>query len=745
MIALRERKYLNKIYSDKYQSELGCELEKAEWHAWIDLQNADYLLNMSEDSLYWDNPCPGINCYSDIIKMYDEPIRGTGKGITLDEVFIPKGIKYIGNAMSKMPLDVMIFKGKTGVGGTTLAIEDNRKWVICVGSRNIVKSKSKKHENTLGVFAIGHGGATNDEINNYRGNTIITTWSSLERVMENIDVEQWSLLLDEPQEFIRDGGFRPKDINNALKFKNKFKYCTTISATETKKMDYLKSFDELDILRIRWEEKRYHVIEVDETNSLITNLAQRSLSVIEDDDLPNLHIFINSVESIIKVVTILEKVFKTDLSDKISIVAAEKASNAERIEAIGSGSYIIEDLKSVKRINFYTSTCFSGVDIEDDFGDIVIAANGNNAYTRLHLKYDILQIIGRIRNPKGDIRIHLVFIKGFSRNSVSYKEFCKSWNDSYRDAYKTLNYYNKLSDTGKNLSKNKSLIVGSQEFHLVNGRATISKAFFMNKRASYHKDNILYTQLLPSDETFTIDQGDESFNFLKSDDGLDISEEIADAYDNTTIKRGLSFKKGLEDLIDEMNNAGWEKSWWQSDCGIIVQEINEWLEEYNVVHSSFFDRYSFIKDAFLHFSPDELKEIGFKRSDIVIALGIKQGLHEIILLKQILDLKVGIYYEVSDMKKMINKVFQKIGVNKSVGSTYIKNIYPGIQKKQIRVDIQVKITNEEYRKIRRDNYSGSLGSMIHLSTKKDDNGNVIENYKTVKMGGRQRVYYLPFI
>lgn len=309
---------------------------------------------------------------------------------------------------------------------------------------------------------------------------------------------------------------------------------------------------------------------------------------------------------------------------------------------------------------------------------------------------------------------------------------------------KTLNYYNKLSDKGKDLSKNKSLIVGSQEFHLVNGRATISKAFFMNKRACFQKDNILYTQLLPSDESFTIDQGDESFRFLKSDDGLDISEEIVDAYDNTTIKRSLSFKKGLENLIDEMDNDNWEKSWWQSDCGINVEEINEWLEEYKTLHSGFFDRYPFIKDAFLHYSPDELKEIGFKRSDIVIALGIKQGSHEIILLKQILDLKVGIHYEVSDMKKMINDAFQKIGVKKSVSSTYIKKIYPGIQKKKIRIDKKVLISEEEYRKIKKANYDGSKANEIHLSTLLDENEDVVEIYKTVRNGGRQEVYLLPF-
>ena len=743
MIALRERKYLNKIYSEKYQTELGCELEKAEWYAWMDLQNADYLLNMSEDSLYWDNPCSGINSYSDVINLYDEPIRGTGKGITLDEVFIPKGIKYIGNTMGKMPLDVMIFKGKTGVGGTTLAIKDNRRWVICVGSRQIVKSKSEKHENSLGVFAIGHGGAHNDQISQYNGNTIITTWSSLDRVMEYISPDEWSLLIDEPQEFIRDGEYRSKDINNVLRLKNRFNHCTIMSATETKKTDYLNSFDDLDILRIRWEEKRVYDIEVDETKNLIANLAQRSLSVLEDDNLSNLHIFINKVESIISIVSILEKVLNTDLSDRISIVASNKASNIDRIKGIGSGNHVIEDLKSIKRINFYTSTCFSGVDIEDAFGDIVIAAKGNDAYTRLHLKYDIMQIPGRIRNPRVDMKIHLVFSKRHSNASISAEDFWESLKETFMDANRTLKYYYGLSQSGKNLTKNKSLISDSPSFELTHGRATINKAFFMNKRASYHKDNILYTELLPSDKLFKISQGDETFRFIKSEDGLYISEDIYDAMDNTTIKRSIGFKSSLVKLVAEMDDDNWEKSWWQSDCGINVNEINKWLAEYKIRHMSLFERFPIITDAFLHFSPTELKEIGFKKRDINIALGKKKNLHEMILLKQVLDLKVGIQYKSSDMKHMIKRAYEKIEVNKSVPSTYIKEIYPGIRKKKIRVDKIEVITQSEYRQIKKDNYNLSESNKIPLSKLLDKNGDVVEFHKTVRNGGRQEVYILP--
>ena len=48
MIALKDRKYLNKIHSEKYQLESGYDAKKADWYTSMDLQNGDYLLNMSE-------------------------------------------------------------------------------------------------------------------------------------------------------------------------------------------------------------------------------------------------------------------------------------------------------------------------------------------------------------------------------------------------------------------------------------------------------------------------------------------------------------------------------------------------------------------------------------------------------------------------------------------------------------------------------------------------------------------------
>lgn len=737
MLEFIKRDYLQKIIYKEYLEYFNS--SQAKWRTSIDLQNYDHLLLMKEDQLYTANTVDEINSYSEVFEIFDKSIRGTGKGIELEEVFIPKGNKYIGDMMSKMPLDVMIYKGKTGVGGTTLAIQDIRKWVICVGSRDLVKLKSKLHKNSLGVYAIGHGGASNNDILFYNGNTIFVTWSSLERLTETINVEEWSLLFDENQELVYEGSYRSKDINKALRLKDKFKHVTLISATEIKAFSYLGYFKGMDTLRFRWEVKKHIDITVEETSNLQNNIAQLAKTTLSDDDSPNLHIFVNSVEFIIKVVLIIEKVLDVDLSDKISIITANNSKNKERLKNIGTGKYEIEELESIKRINFYTSTCFSGVDIIDDNGDIIMAVNGKVSWTRLSLKI-IEQITGRIRNPRKDMNIKLIFTRGDSRKIIPQDDYKKSFMDSFKDAKETVLWFNSLSEKGKVSPKNKNIIEERVELELVEGKAKVNRAYFMSKNSSYQKDNTLYIKIFTSDKQYVITQGDEIFTFNKEEDGLFISGEIFDANSTTIVKRGASFKTKMTDLLDDMDEKGWKKSWWTSDKDYYVKKRTKWCQGYINSNDSLFENRPFLKDAFLYFSPDDIREKGLKISNIKIAVGKQKGVSNLKQLRDVINIKVGVKYTSDEIKDVLGKAYDKIGLKKSNVATYIKEIIPNISYKNYPVDKEVEINHDEYWIIKRHNKDLPKMKQIHTKYVFDER----KYYKTEKGGGRAKLYLLPF-
>ena len=94
------------------------------------------------------------------------------------------------------------------------------------------------------------------------------------------------------------------------------------------------------------------------------------------------------------------------------------------------------------------------------------------------------------------------------------------------------------------------------------------------------------------------------------------------------------------------------------------------------------------------------------------------------------------------MKSKLNKSLSELGVKRSVPATYIKKVYPEIQTKQIWVDKKVEISNEDYRKINRDNYKKPKAEQIKFETETDTSKDVVRIFKIAKNEGREKVYFL---
>lgn len=742
MVLLSDRKYLKQILLEEFRND--SDVDDPGFEVYEYLKKADYLLSLDEYDLHFDgNTTNLVKSQDDILNLVDLPIRGTGQEVELETLIVPQGILYLSQIMSKMPLDVMIHKGKTGIGGTTLAAMDRRKWVICMSSRNLVKGKSDEHKNSIGVYAIGHGGAIDTDIMEYKGNTIFTTWASLPRVMMNVNPSEWSLLIDENHELITKGGYQGSDINKLIRAKDAFRHLTLMSATETKIKDYKGGFEGMDTLNIKCEEEDVLKIEMLKTNKLVPTLTELTTRVLEDDDRPNLHVFLNKLDSIIRVVTLLEAVLGKDLSDEISIVASSsKETNSDKISKIGKGFYEIEDERTVKRINFYTSTSFTGVDIYDDFGDIIMAVNGSIQYTRLDFNFDIPQIIGRIRNPRGGMRIQLLYTTCDSKKIVSKTEFIKGYKDLEQDAKATVIWYNSLSIKAKDNKTNISRIKGMEGVELVDGVALKDIAFFMNKRKSYHRDNFFYSKDITINDELTVTCGNDIFQFFVGEEVV-VSDQIFETNELLHVKKGSSFKFLLTELLDEMDSDGWRSEWWKGNYPAYVEMRKKIANTYTSKNGLLFERYPFIKDTIELFSPDQIRELGLTLRAIRSATERIQEEHLFVKIKSKIKLEIGKKYEVIEIKKKLNKALSEFGINKSVASTYIKNVYPSIQKKQIRVDKRVLISDDEYYKIKRSNFNRKYTNRTDIGTIKDENGDVLEMYKIVKKEGRMDVYFLP--
>ncbi len=110
----------------------------------------------------------------------------------------------------------------------------------------------------------------------------------------------------------------------------------------------------------------------------------------------------------------------------------------------------------MKRINFYTSTCFEGCDLYDENGKVYIVSDRKKSHTLLDISTLGIQICGRIRDSKYKTKIGHIFTETRYNKFLSYKEFKESTQKQLSETKDWLNAVNQMDD--KNRKKTINLI-----------------------------------------------------------------------------------------------------------------------------------------------------------------------------------------------------------------------------------------------------------------------------------------------
>ena len=82
-----------------------------------------------------------------------------------DELIIaPEKAVYLEDFMQELPVNCLFDKGKTGCGGTTLAIKNTKDTIIAMPYVSLIKNKVSQHKDILlGIYSE----TTNEEIIDY--------------------------------------------------------------------------------------------------------------------------------------------------------------------------------------------------------------------------------------------------------------------------------------------------------------------------------------------------------------------------------------------------------------------------------------------------------------------------------------------------------------------------------------------------------------------------------------------------
>ena len=291
-------------------------------------------------------------------------------------------------------------KSVTGIGGTTLALKSKESIIILMPFISVVDNKQGVVDDMFTV----KGGVTVASIVRYLKNNnrrkIVSTFDGLDKIvrayeLSGIDIYKDFLLVDEWQVLFQQYGFRTDIVNYLLRESVKFEKKCFMTATPIKR-DYW--FDEL--LGLEELVLEYDIEPIVLRHYKSRNIIDEAVAIIRNQSADNnLHFFINSVDTIKSIA----KTMNLPRSD-VRVICSRQERNKAKLN-----EYKIEGTRDpVKKINFYTSTCFEGCDIFDKKGKVFVLCDGAKAHTLVDIATTLPQIAGRIRDIE-DTSVNLVY------------------------------------------------------------------------------------------------------------------------------------------------------------------------------------------------------------------------------------------------------------------------------------------------------------------------------------------------
>jgi hypothetical protein len=321
-----------------------------------------------------------------------------------------KSDDYLHKAFPTIPSNSIIHKGRCGIGGTFMEITCLRHSIIVVPNTSIILNKKDQHKELFGVY----GGVTEMDIIAYI-ESVISGQSQYLKIMSTPDsfvrlmgafakagfdaMNNCFLLMDECHSAVTEVSYRPniiKPYDYFFQFKDK----ALISATPYEFSDIrFKS-----LLRIKIEfsdslDKKLDVV-------LCKNVHEALKILILDTkkNSGNIHVFYNSVKSIVDILDVLGV-------DGVSIFCADNKDNRITLGAYDKLIFNINSPYRPNKINFYTVKFFEGWDLRDSNATIAIVTDVNKEKTCIGITNKAVQAIGRLRNTAKNI-YHITNVRG---------------------------------------------------------------------------------------------------------------------------------------------------------------------------------------------------------------------------------------------------------------------------------------------------------------------------------------------
>ena len=547
-----------------------------------------------------------------------------------------------------IPTDTIIDKRYPGLGATYGEITASRNSIIVLPHVSIVKNKHQQHKeknNTFPIYGELKGSSSKDifyyALSDVKYKKFLTTPKGLEKIktaFSQMDQEgrlhelysDYFLLWDEAHKLVKDTGYREDMIlpmDDFFKFKNK----AMVSATPLHFRDPRFHEQGFKVVKFKREDEVPVDIKLVHSNSLI-NSFKDYISTNQED---TFCIFFNSINGIKSIIN--ELGIKADSK----IFCSQESKSLLKGEQQGydvSDVFLETDGENLAKYNFFTSSFYTGLDINLNFKPIIIILTDctDAPFSMVDPFTDVPQIIGRVRDKiidKQRIRMfkEVIHVDNYTHftNPYSDEKLDKVINCS-KAAYEAIDALGKLDEDAESRAI----------FKDINLRIYPYAKFIdeLGRYSPFKEDNFRNENRI---NTYYSYPGRLSEAYWQHD------------YFSTTIDRDAFEKAEIVRLTGSIGKYSRENNQLISEILYELEDIKG-TPDYIYWHDEINKRFQVIHRAFEKLGYNQLIELQFKIKDIKKLL-IKHD-----------------YLDMENYHPLIDLIYDHFHVNKSYTRAYIK-------------------------------------------------------------------------
>lgn len=547
--------------------------------------------------------------------------------------------------LEDLPQNCIFNKVVTGCGGTTIALNNTKNYVIAVPTKELIINKIKRNDGGVGlnnVFGL-FGTFTyqlKKELKEYVSKEgtkkIICTYDKLPKLEEYINTEDYQLLIDEYHSLLKAFSYRESAITGVLDNFKKYKSFCFMSATpispeftpaalegiEYKEANWVNGTDNL-VVKLQYSNKPYVT-----ASNIIAQYKKDGFIEVGGNKSYEAFFFINSVKDIVSIIN------HTELKpEDVRIICADEENNRKKLP---EGFKIENSNCPNKMFTFLTCKSFEGVDYESETALCFVISSSSNPHTQASIDTDIPQIAGRIRTKTNPFRNTLIHI----------------FNRTYKDLGIETDYETLKSNVEKELEAAEKLVDMFNSLEDENMKKVLSKTF-NNKYIAFNKDKFVFYDTLPKLELYNY-----KLNQIIYKDGISISK----AYANNGI---LTTEVGYSKEIEELNKAVSTKK--ASFKELYLEALNKYsLNEC---------KDELVRKAIKELTPEEVKSVKYTRkgvTELLVTKNDRMNLDSKIakLFKQSINYNEFIKNE--RIVSLLANIYSELGINKEPKALDIK-------------------------------------------------------------------------